>query len=259
MATSGDLHPRLGCVPLLRGATRKLSMTAAGALGAVLALAIFACGTAHAASVTDSGKITDEIALAQAYWHAESPRLVAHCPVRVLEHPMSGALGNDDGTVPAANVWAETVDGSCSIVISPAMWDAVNDGDATDTYDTCVALAHEYGHVLGLPDEVSPAIMNSNWTTATRNDPLCGQYAYGWSGISKTSRAWLTAHGLAERVGSSARRCRGSRGVSVQVARAPVDHPDAPTDRTESHAWISPPRARQQAPGTRRPRPRRRS
>jgi hypothetical protein len=41
--------------------------------------------------------------------------------------------------------------------------------------------------------------MNSQWTKASQIDALCGQYTHGWSKISKASRNWLTANGLAHR------------------------------------------------------------
>lgn len=176
-------------------------MRRACVLAAVLAAGLLVCGTAQAASVTDNRRVSDELALARAYWHVEAPTLVAPCPVHVFEGTLTAALGNAGAIVPAANVWAETVDRSCQIVISADMWHAVNRGDSYDTYNTCIAFAHEYGHTLGLPDGVSPALMNANWTKASRLDPLCAQYTFGWSKISKASRLWLTAHGLARRRG----------------------------------------------------------
>jgi len=172
-------------------------MKVGGVLAAVLAIGVLVCGSAQAANVTANRDVSNEISLAQSYWHVEDPALVAPCRVQVFEGRLSSALGNAGAAEPASNVWAETTDGSCQIVISSDMRRAVSRGDAYDTYDTCVAFAHEYGHVLGLPDEVTPAMMNYNWTRATRIDPLCGQYAYGWSRISDASRNWLTANGLA--------------------------------------------------------------
>jgi len=168
-----------------------------GALAAVLIAGLIACGAAHAANVTANHTVGSEVSLAQAYWHVETPALAAPCPVEVFEGPLTAALGQSGAIEPAADVWAETVDGSCTIVISPEMWRAANRGDTYDTYDTCIAIAHEYGHTLGLPDEVSPAIMNFRWTKASQVDPLCGQYTYGWAKISRASRTWLTANGLA--------------------------------------------------------------
>ena len=175
------------------------SLRAACNPAAALAVGLLACGSAQAASVTQNRNVSDQMSLARAYWHVVAPRLAAPCPVQVFEGPLTAALGNAGATEPASNVWAETVDGSCQIVISADMWGAVNRGDAYDTFNTCIAFAHEYGHTLGLADQASPAIMNANWTKASRIDPLCAQYTFGWSRISQASRTWLTAHGLAHR------------------------------------------------------------
>ena len=175
------------------------SIRAACSLAAALAVGLLACGSAQAASVTHNRNVSEQILLARAYWHVVAPTLVAPCPVQVFEGPLTVALGNAGATEPASNVWAETVDGSCQIVISADMWGAVNRGDTYDTFNTCIAFAHEYGHTLGLADQASPAMMNANWTKASRIDPLCAQYTFGWSKISKASRAWLAAHGLAHR------------------------------------------------------------
>jgi hypothetical protein len=175
-------------------------------LAAVLVAGLTVCGAAQAANVTTDRTVTSEISLAAAYWRVEAPALTAPCPVQVFEGPLTAALGEAGAIEPAADVWAETVDGSCNIVISPDMWRAANRGDAYDTYNTCIAFAHEYGHTLGLPDEASPAIMNFAWTPASEVDPLCGQYTYGWSKISTASRTWLTDNGLAHRHERAARR-----------------------------------------------------
>jgi hypothetical protein len=175
-------------------------------LAAVLVAGLTVCGAAQAANVTTDRAVTSEISLAAAYWRVEAPALTAPCPVQVFEGPLTAALGEAGAIEPAADVWAETVDGSCDIVISPDMWRAANRDDAYDIYNTCIAFAHEYGHTLGLPDEASPAIMNFAWTPASEVDPLCGQYTYGWSKISAASRAWLTANGLAHRHERAARR-----------------------------------------------------
>jgi hypothetical protein len=160
---------------------------------------LLCCAAAQAANVTANRTVRNELALAKAYWHIEAPALEAPCPVQVFEGPMTAAAAEAGAIEPAADVWAETVDGSCNIVISPNMWRAVQRDDAYDTHNTCITFAHEYGHTLGLPDEPIPAIMNSQWTKASQIDALCGQYTYGWSKISKASRNWLTANGLAHR------------------------------------------------------------
>ena len=173
------------------------SIRSAWTLAAALAVGLFACGSAQAASVTHNRNVSDQMSLARAYWHVVAPTLVAPCPVQVFEGPLTAALGNAGATEPRANVWAETVDGSCQIVISADMWSAVNRGDTYDRYNTCIAFAHEYGHTLGLADQASPAMMNANWTPASRIDPLCAQYTFGWSNISQVSRDWLATNGLA--------------------------------------------------------------
>ena len=172
---------------------------AACSLAAAMAVGLLACASAQAASVTGNRNVSEQVSLARAYWHVAAPTLVERCPVQVFEGPLTAALGNAGATEPASNVWAETVDGSCQIVISADMWGAVNRGDAYDTFNTCIAFAHEYGHTLGLADQTRPAMMNAKWTKASQMDPLCAQYTFGWSKISPASRAWLTAHGLAHR------------------------------------------------------------
>jgi hypothetical protein len=176
---------------------RHAAFAAGGAFAALVAAGLLVCGAAQAANVTADRSVRDEVSLAQAYWQIEEPTLAAPCPVQVFEGPLTAALGEAGAIEPATDVWAETVDGSCNIVISPSMWQAVHRGDAYDTYNTCIAFAHEYGHTLGLPDAPTPAIMNFKWTKASQVDPLCGQYTYGWSRVSGASRSWLTAHGLA--------------------------------------------------------------
>src|SRR5579862_7147531 len=168
------------------------SIRAASMLATAVAVGLFACASAQAASVTANRNVSNQMSLARAYWHVVDPTLTAPCPVEVFEGPLTAALGNAGAIEPASNVWAETVDGSCQIVISADMWGAVNRGDTYDTYNTCIAFAHEYGHTLGLPDAVSPAMMNAKWTNASRIDPLCAQYTFGWNKISQASRTWLT-------------------------------------------------------------------
>ena len=181
------------------------SIRAALVVLAALACGLSVCGIAQAATVTHNRNVSNQMSLARAYWRVMAPTLTAPCPVQVFEGPLTAALGNDGAIEPALNVWAETVDGSCQIVISADMWGAVNRGDTYDTYNTCIAFAHEYGHTLGLADAASPAMMNANWTKASRVDPLCAQYTFGWNKISQASRTWLTANGLAHHHEAAAR------------------------------------------------------
>src|SRR5579863_2723443 len=127
---------------------------AACSLAAAMTVGLLACASAQAASVTGNRNVSEQVSLARAYWHVAAPTLVERCPVQVFEGPLTAALGNAGATEPASNVWAETVDGSCQIVISADMWGAVNRGDAYDTFNTCIAFAHEYEHTLGLADQV---------------------------------------------------------------------------------------------------------
>lgn len=188
-----------------------MAIRVGGALTAVLVAGLLVCAAAEAANVTANRTVRNEISLARAYWHIEEPTLAGPCPVQVFEGPLTAALGQAGAIEPASDVWAETVDGSCDIVISPSMWQAANRGDTYDTYNTCIAFAHEYGHTLGLPDEPMPAIMNFKWTKASQVDPLCGQYTYGWSKISEASRTWLTANGLASHHEVAAARSPAAR------------------------------------------------
>jgi hypothetical protein len=190
---------------------RRAAISVGGALSAALVVGLLVCPAALAANVTANRTVRNELSLAQVYWRIEEPALAAPCPVQVFEGPLTAAVGQAGAIEPASDVWAETVDGSCNIVISQNMWQAANRGDTYDTYNTCIAFAHEYGHTLGLPDEASPAIMNFRWTKASQIDPLCGLYTYGWRKISPASRAWLTANGLARHHEVAAARSPATR------------------------------------------------
>ena len=106
------------------------------------------------------------------------------------------AGGHSKEVGPAADVWAGTIVGQCTIYVSPAMWVAAMLGDRGDQYSVCIAFAHEYGHTLGLADtETIPMMGASDWSR--RDDPLCEQLVYGWRGSSHPDHEWLAANHLA--------------------------------------------------------------
>jgi hypothetical protein len=126
------------------------------------------------ANVTTEPVVQLDLRLAVSYWKQERPELTTQCPVVEVEQtPLEAGEGAPGAIYPANAAWAQTVIGDCLIKISPAMWDAMNEPlwivedfagytnewHPTGPLEACVAIIHEYGHVLGLPDTESPGMM----------------------------------------------------------------------------------------------------
>ena len=56
------------------------SIRAACILAAAVAVGLFACAGAQAATVTANRNVSAQISLARAFWHVVDPTLVAPCP-----------------------------------------------------------------------------------------------------------------------------------------------------------------------------------
>ena len=166
----------------------------------VTVLALLALGATPALAsvdVTATPIVQRDLALAVTFWQIEQPTLTSPCASeQVVVQPMGDGYGDNGVIVPAAQVWAGTVVGQCTIYVSPAMWAAAGMSDRADQYSVCIAFAHEYGHTLGLGDtEAIPMMGASDWSR--RDDPLCSQFVYGWGGSSHPDHAWLAANHLA--------------------------------------------------------------
>jgi hypothetical protein len=174
-----------------------LAFLALGAAPAIAAADVTATAPVAAVDVTATPVVQRDLALAESFWQVEQPTLAAPCPTeQVMVEPMTDGYGDNGVVVPAANVWAGTVVGQCTIYVSPAMWVAATMGNRADQYSVCIAFAHEYGHTLGLADtEAIPMMGASDWSR--RDDPLCAQDVYGWRGSSHPDREWLAANHLA--------------------------------------------------------------
>ena len=174
-----------------------LAFLALGATPAIAAVDASVPATGAAVDVTYTPIVQRDLSLAQRFWQIEQPALAAPCSTeQVLVQPMTDGYGDNGVVVPAANVWAGTVVGQCTIYVSPAMWVAARMGDRGDQYSVCIAFAHEYGHTLGLGDtEAIPMMGASDWSR--RDDPLCAQLVYGWHGSSHPDHEWLAANHLA--------------------------------------------------------------
>jgi hypothetical protein len=174
-----------------------LAFLALGAAPAIAAADVTATAPVAAVDVTATPVVQRDLALAESFWQVEQPTLAAPCPTeQVMVQPMTDGYGDNGVVVPAANVWAGTVVGQCTIYVSPAMWVAATMGNRADQYSVCIAFAHEYGHTLGLADtEAIPMMGASDWSR--RDDPLCAQDVYGWRGSSHPDHEWLAANHLA--------------------------------------------------------------
>jgi hypothetical protein len=174
-----------------------LALLALAATPAIAAADVTDTAPVAAVDVTATAVVQRDLALAETFWQVEQPTLAAPCPTeQVMVQPMSDGYGDNGVIVPAANVWAGTVVGQCTIYVSPSMWVAATLGDRADQYSVCIAFAHEYGHTLGLGDtEAIPMMGASDW--ARRDDPLCAQLVYGWRGSSHPDHEWLAANRLA--------------------------------------------------------------
>ena len=142
-----------------------LIIAAYGLVTLALGLALILAPPAHAAAVQDVTRapvVQRDLQLAGAYWQTWPT-----CAVRVVVGPMTTALGNGGVSVAPADVWAETVDGSCLITLSRSLWSVRR----AQPRAFCTVIAHEYGHVLGYPDSAFQPLMNFDLTQ--NHDPLC--------------------------------------------------------------------------------------
>lgn len=137
-----------------------------------IAIAIVALTLPSSASGTGVSTVGTDLSIAHAYWHDARPDLSTACPsVQVVTRPMEPGF-NGATMLPGGAIWAETVDGSCLIAVSPEMAATMN----TASYEqqmSCDAMVHEYGHILGLPDVATPGIMDGEWQE--RLVPACQQ------------------------------------------------------------------------------------
>jgi hypothetical protein len=161
-------------------------------LAALVVGLVFPAG-AGAADVSTNRAVGRDLALASTFWAVEEPTLVSPCVSdQVLVAPMADGIGEDGALVPAADVWAETALGSCTIDIAPVAWALGTSGDSGTSEMLCVLIAHEYGHTLGLADTESIPMMSASW--ARRDDPLCDRAVHGWRWTLHKDRAWIAAN-----------------------------------------------------------------
>ena len=106
--------------------------------------------SAGAEVVTGSPAVQRDLIVSVAYWHTPAP-----CGAIVVEVTALAPAEGANGTL-IPNPWAETVDGSCLVKLSPELWTY----EAANESIVCEVMVHEYGHVLGLPD--SPEIGEMN-------------------------------------------------------------------------------------------------
>ena len=149
------------------------------------------------ANVTGMHAVKRDLRLASEFWTVERPALESPCAAtQVMVTQMEDGIGDNDELVPAAEVWAETALGGCTIDVAPVAWALGTSGNSGTSYMLCILIAHEYGHTLGLPDTESVPMMSNNW--ARRDDPLCDRAVYGWHWTLHKDREWIAAnrHGI---------------------------------------------------------------
>ncbi len=172
--------------------------------------------SAGAADVTAVHAVQRDLALASTFWAVEQPTLVSPCVAdQVLVTTMQDGIGDGGALIPAADVWAETALGACSIDIAPVAWALGTSGDSGTSEMFCVLIAHEYGHTLGLPDTESIPLMSSSW--GRRDDPLCDQAVYGWRWTLHKDREWIAANRSELRMATIERKARDAA-ASAQVS-----------------------------------------
>ena len=211
-------------------------------IAAVLAgLAIPA--SASAADVTADHAVQRDLALAATFWAVEQPTLTSPCSSeQVLVTQMQDGTGVDGALVPAADVWAETALGSCTIDIAPVAWALGSSGDSGTSNMLCVLVAHEYGHTLGLPDTEAVPMMSGSW--GRRDDPLCDRAVYGWRWTLHKDREWIAANRGQLRTAMIEHQGRVTGAASQAVASQPVTAPavvSEPPSTAPSAAAVAPP------------------
>jgi hypothetical protein len=179
---------------------------------------------ASAADVTADHAVQRDLALAATFWAVEQPALASPCVSdAVLVTSMQDGIGDEGALVPAADVWAETALGSCTINIAPVAWALGSSGDSGTSYMLCILVAHEYGHTLGLPDTEAIPMMSNSW--GRRDDPLCDQAVYGWRWTLHKDREWIAANRSELRMARIERRARIAASSSQPVASQPTTAP----------------------------------
>jgi hypothetical protein len=174
---------------------------------AALLIGLAIPASAGASDVTSVALVQRDLALASTFWAVEQPTLVSPCTAdQVLVTSMQDGTGDGGALVPAADAWAETALGSCSIKIAPVAWALGSSGNSGTSEMFCVLIAHEYGHTLGLADSESIPMMSSSW--ARRDDPLCDQAVYGWRWTLHKDRAWIAANRSELRMATIEREAR---------------------------------------------------
>ena len=177
--------------------------------------------SASASDVTSVARVQRDLALAAAFWTVEQPALVSPCASdQVFVTAMADGTGDGGALVPAADVWAETALGSCSIDVAPVAWALGASGDSGTSEMFCVLIAHEYGHTLGLPDTESIPMMSSSW--ARRDDPLCDQAVYGWRWTLHKDREWIAANRTQLRMARIERKARAAAAAARESSTQPA-------------------------------------
>lgn len=149
--------------------------------------------TGPSGNVTYVPQVQLDLALAAAYWQVTEPTVPAPAcvPVQVTVQPMVDAQLPDGSMFPASEIGAETVRGTCSIAVAPDEWALSTTGSA-GRYSICAIIAHEYGLVLGLPEDYGNDMMNPNWVQG-RQDALCAR-VYTPHHLSRYERRWIAGN-----------------------------------------------------------------
>jgi len=131
---------------------------------ALATIALAGIGGSAPIDVTGDPFVQHDLAAAVHYWHVHAPALTPACaPETVTVGPMMDGYGVANVIISAQHIWAETAVGDCTIALSFDLWHTLHQPNRIMRYDACLAIVHEYGHTLGLPDETSVPMM-SGWS-----------------------------------------------------------------------------------------------